>query len=166
MLVHSLKSIDMYYLGSPFVDEKKIIILDDSMKDVYYRELNITVSFASKIIERINNGTTDLVFYIEADRSNEELKKFHKERYKDLLMFIENRVSDYGLRTETVVDFKLKGIKISHYDQNWLLQAEQVCDGDFKLIEYHKFSYKPGSRVWHEEKIFFADQWVIHTEDL
>lgn len=155
----------MYYLGTPFVEVKQLSKIDITNESCFYIQVNKQIDFAEFIIERVNNGKLDYVFYNKGNLSDTRIKDYHDRNYKSVPYFIEEYLSDYVIREVGFKNDAIYSYKITHYLQDWRIKVEQIYSANYELNEYREMFYSGKDEVPFEEKIFFPSSWVIHKEE-
>jgi hypothetical protein len=155
----------MYYLGTPFIEIKKILKADIKEESCFYVQVNSKIDFADSIIERINYGKLDYVFYNKGNSNDSRIKDYHYKNYKSIPYFVEEYITDYvikesGFKAETIYSYK-----ITHYLDDWRVKIEQIYDSNYELQEYREMYYDGKNEIPFEEKIFFPSSWTIHKEE-
>lgn len=155
----------MYYQGSPF-EPINIVTAEAALKEtMYFKERKEKVPFAGKVIETFTSGKMDLVIYTKAQSADAALMAYHRQNYAVQIPFhVEEYVGPRTVHTTVFVNFRINGIVIYHYDNDWRLKLEHAYDEQYNLLEYRESYYKEEENTPFEEKFFFAKSWVIQKE--
>jgi hypothetical protein len=125
----------------------------------YNKDLDCMVS------ERLNySGVRDWVIYY-TNKPEEIVKEFHKSFRPDISLFSIFKRQKNGFILSSFKDGINSGHFIKIYDDLGRTKFVQEFNGDFELMEYKQSIYDDNGKLL-QEKIFFADSWVIHTEDM
>ncbi|GAA0565056.1 hypothetical protein [Chitinophaga japonensis] len=155
----------MYYLGSPFEQISQVDEATALKRSGYYKEKEMKVPFADKIIEAYHHGNIDLVIYVKARHGNKALIDFHNEHYGQGMSFhVEDYVAERTIHTTRFINSRISGFSVYHFDEYWRLKIDQAYDEKYGLIEYRELYYHDEEELPFEEQFFFASNWIIRKE--
>lgn len=153
------------YYKSYLLNESEQILFSELPNYQSYVVAEYNNDLGCMVSERFNySGVKDWVFYY-TDKSEGIIKEFHKTFRPDIPLFSIFKRQKNGFILSSVRDGINSGYFIKTYDDLGRTKFTQEFNGDFELVEYKQCIYDDNGKLV-QEKIFFADSWVIHTEDM
>lgn len=111
-----------------------------------------------------SKGNINWVIYY-TDTLTDEIKKHHINNYRDVQCSTGKKLRNGVMITFYNNDYEISSYLVETYYPDGRTKILQEFDSEFELVEYRQEIYND-ALVLIEEKIFYADSWTIHREDI
>jgi hypothetical protein len=152
------------YYKSNFITDDNLISKEEVEKIGHHYEVEYSIKTGNLFAKFfVKNQLLSVTYY--DTKFDSDLYNYSKDNFGEIKIIIWKNISIYTKRTEIYNEGKLSSIWILKYDENNRLNISILLNNEDILIEYRKHIYDDNG-IQIKEKIFFADTWTIHEENL